>query len=131
MNCIPVPRNGVAIPFFWVAGRRSPPPGWLCYSQKRGTSSQSWTDYTCTPVIWICDKTNLNQMEPHTHHILGSSEMHTVKTKKRHNRLEMHYSHTHTTHNNNTKPLQHNNPLTTKQHTINKRTTTSSYFKST
>ena len=28
------------IPFFGQAGRRSLPPGWLCSSQKRGTSSQ-------------------------------------------------------------------------------------------
>ena len=42
-NCvytIPVPRVGGPIPFFGQAGRRSLPPGWLCSSQKRSTSSQ-------------------------------------------------------------------------------------------
>ena len=41
-NCvytIPVPRGGGPIPIFGQAGRRSLQPGWLCSSQKRGTSS--------------------------------------------------------------------------------------------
>ena len=42
-NCaykIPAPRDGDPIPFFGQAGRRYLPPGWLCSSQKRGTTSQ-------------------------------------------------------------------------------------------
>ena len=43
-NCvytIPSPRDGVPDSVYWgKAGRRSLPPGWLCSSQKRGTSSQ-------------------------------------------------------------------------------------------
>ena len=42
-NCIykiPAPRHGGQILFFGHAGRRSLPPGWLCSSQKWGTSSQ-------------------------------------------------------------------------------------------
>ena len=37
---IPAPNDGGPIPFFGQTGRRSLPPGWLCSSQKRGTSSQ-------------------------------------------------------------------------------------------
>ena len=43
-NCvytIPAPRDGDQIPFFGQAGRHSLPPGWLCSSQMRGTSSQN------------------------------------------------------------------------------------------
>ena len=74
---------------FWLAVRRSLPPGWLCSSQKRGTSSQilaqRHTQTNTLQSFWICDlchkpkkkqETNLNQMYPHT---LGSSEMHTYK----------------------------------------------------
>ena len=57
-NCvytIPAPRDGGPIPFFWQAGRRSLPHGWLCSSQKRWTSSQilarrQATDLWTTPV---------------------------------------------------------------------------------
>ena len=52
------PRDGVPIPFFGQAGRRSLPPGWLCSSQKLGTSSQILArryTQTNTPDICICD----------------------------------------------------------------------------
>ena len=89
-NCvytIPAPRDGGPIPFFGQAGRRSLPPGWLCSSQKRGTSSQTLVQQHTntlqsfgfvTSVINI--KTNLNQMQPHTQHTVGSSEMHIYTT---------------------------------------------------
>ena len=54
----PDPRDGNPIPFFGQAGRHSLPHGWLCSSQKRGTSSQILArrhTQKHAPVIWICD----------------------------------------------------------------------------
>ena len=73
-NCvytIPAPRDGGPIPFFEQAGRRSLPHGWLCSSQKRGTSSQILAQrYTQTntlhPVKWMSQTINKPQCN-HTH----------------------------------------------------------------
>ena len=51
------PEMGARFHFFGQAGRRSLPPGWLCSSQKRGTSSQilARRHKQHTTVIWMCD----------------------------------------------------------------------------
>ena len=52
-------RWGSRFPFFGQAGRHSLPHGWLCSSQKRGTSSQilvrRHTQIKHTTAIWICN----------------------------------------------------------------------------
>ena len=86
---------------FERAGRRSLSPGWLCYSQKWGTSSQ----------ILARRHTQLN-----TH---PYSQMKCTQIKQRQYHLDwrsMHHSHTHTTRNRNTRYIQHSSTSPTKHH---------------
>ena len=72
------------------------PPGWLCFSPRRETSSNILAlQNNHTPGIWICDLCHKPKNKPQsdgTTHTLCSSEMHTFKTKTVHTRLEMHHS---------------------------------------
>ena len=66
----PCPQRWGPITFFWQAGRRSLPSGWLCSTQKRGRRVKSWPDdthkHTHSTVIWICDLCHKQINKKHT-----------------------------------------------------------------
>ena len=137
-NCVytaPAPIESV----FWQTGRRSLPPGLLCSSQKRGTSSQilarrhTQTNKR-TPVIWICDLCHkpINKQQTsircnHTHWV----HLKSTQIKQRQYKPDWRCTIRTRTQMVTATPSRNKSPPTHPQTTINQRSKTSSYFKST
>ena len=146
----PSPRDGSPIPFFLgQAGCRALLPGWLCSSQKRVASSQilSRRPHTNkhTLVVWICDlrhkQINKQQTSIRCNHTHNTPWVHLKCTHIKQRQYKPDWRCTiHTlTQNVTTMPstdntTAHHKQTTTHptpQTTINQRTKTSTYFKST